>query len=341
MEKLREEAKERKIKEAEELLPLLKELLIRQLSVGSRELAKASGEPTVVMIVGVNGAGKTTTAGKLAAKEAKAGRKVLLAAADTFRAGAIEQLKIWAERAGAQLIHHQEGSDPAAVAFDAIAAAKSRGIDTVFVDTAGRLQNKVNLMAELEKVKRVMGKAQAGAPTRCSWFWTPQQAKTVCPRLGSSTRLWTFQVWSGEAGRHSQRRHRPCHPKGAGSACEVHYVGEGIEDLRPFDLKSLWKRFLKRAEKWVCMVQAFSLCSSSEKPRLCRKIIKRDGEWEMIWKEKYRIGVSMIDKQHQELFRRWKTSLSTCALPASGRTAGESEVDHGVHEGICSGALPR
>jgi len=123
VEKLREEAKERKIKEAEELLPLLKELLIRQLSVGSRELAKASGEPTVVMIVGVNGAGKTTTAGKLAAKEAKAGRKVLLAAADTFRAGAIEQLKIWAERAGAQLIHNQEGSDPAAVAFDAIAAA--------------------------------------------------------------------------------------------------------------------------------------------------------------------------------------------------------------------------
>ena len=224
VEKLREEAKERKIKEAEELLPLLKELLIRQLSVGSRELAKASGEPTVVMIVGVNGAGKTTTAGKLAAKEAKAGRKVLLAAADTFRAGAIEQLKIWAERAGAQLIHHQEGSDPAAVAFDAIAAAKSRGIDTVFVDTAGRLQNKVNLMAELEKVKRVMGKAQAGAPTRCSWFWTPQQAKTVCPRLGSSHQAVDVSgLIPGEAGRHSQRRHRPCHPKGAGSACEVHW----------------------------------------------------------------------------------------------------------------------
>ena len=236
MEKLREEAKERKIKEAEELLPLLKELLIRQLSVGSRELAKASGEPTVVMIVGVNGAGKTTTAGKLAAKEAKAGRKVLLAAADTFRAGAIEQLKIWAERAGAQLIHHQEGSDPAAVAFDAIAAAKSRGIDTVFVDTAGRLQNKVNLMAELEKVKRVMGKAQAGAPHEVLLVLDAttgqnglSQARLFHQAVDVSGLVLAKLDGTAKGGIVLAIQ------KELGLPVKYIGVGEGIEDLRPFD----------------------------------------------------------------------------------------------------------
>ena len=236
VEKLREEAKERKIKEAEELLPLLKELLIRQLSVGSRELAKASGEPTVVMIVGVNGAGKTTTAGKLAAKEAKAGRKVLLAAADTFRAGAIEQLKIWAERAGAQLIHHQEGSDPAAVAFDAIAAAKSRGIDTVFVDTAGRLQNKVNLMAELEKVKRVMGKAQAGAPHEVLLVLDAttgqnglSQARLFHQAVDVSGLVLAKLDGTAKGGIVLAIQ------KELGLPVKYIGVGEGIEDLRPFD----------------------------------------------------------------------------------------------------------
>lgn len=236
VEKLREEAKERKIKEAEELLPLLKELLIRQLSVGSRELAKASDEPTVVMIVGVNGAGKTTTAGKLAAKEAKAGRKVLLAAADTFRAGAIEQLKIWAERAGAQLIHHQEGSDPAAVAFDAIAAAKSRGIDTVFVDTAGRLQNKVNLMAELEKVKRVMGKAQAGAPHEVLLVLDAttgqnglSQARLFHQAVDVSGLVLAKLDGTAKGGIVLAIQ------KELGLPVKYIGVGEGIEDLRPFD----------------------------------------------------------------------------------------------------------
>ncbi len=120
--------------------------------------------PRVVFVVGVNGGGKTTTVGKLAALEAAEGRKVLVVAADTFRAAAIEQLELWAERAGVELIRQREGADPAAVVFDSLQAAKKRDVDTVLVDTAGRLHTKVNLMAELSKVARVAGREVAGAP---------------------------------------------------------------------------------------------------------------------------------------------------------------------------------
>ena len=111
------------------------------------------GEPYVVMVVGVNGAGKTTTIGKLAAQLTKAGRKVWIGAADTFRAAAIDQLQVWADRAGATMIHQQMGSDPASVAYDTLASAKANGADVVLIDTAGRLHNKVNLMNELTKIR--------------------------------------------------------------------------------------------------------------------------------------------------------------------------------------------
>lgn len=120
--------------------------------------------PRVVFIVGVNGGGKTTTIGKLAARERAAGRKVLVAAADTFRAAAIDQLERWAERAGVEVMRHREGSDPSAVVFDALNAALARRIDTVLVDTAGRLHTKAPLMAELEKMTRIAGREIAGAP---------------------------------------------------------------------------------------------------------------------------------------------------------------------------------
>jgi fused signal recognition particle receptor len=121
-------------------------------------------KPQVVMVVGVNGVGKTTTIGKLAAHEAAQGKKVLIAAADTFRAAAIEQIAIWAERAGADIVRHKDHADPAAVAYDSIDAAVSRGVDTVFVDTAGRLHTKVNLMEEIKKVQRTLAKRMPGAP---------------------------------------------------------------------------------------------------------------------------------------------------------------------------------
>jgi fused signal recognition particle receptor len=126
--------------------------------------APTTEKPHVIMVVGVNGVGKTTTIGKLAAKFASEGKKVLLSASDTFRAAAVEQLEIWAERAGADIVRHKDKSDPAAVAFDSVEAAVARGIDVVIVDTAGRLHTKVNLMEELKKIKRSIGKKIPSAP---------------------------------------------------------------------------------------------------------------------------------------------------------------------------------
>jgi len=120
--------------------------------------------PHVVFVVGVNGGGKTTTVGKLAAREKAAGRSVMVVAADTFRAAAIDQLELWAERAGVEVVKHREGADPAAVVFDAMRAARSRNVDTVLVDTAGRLHTKLNLMAELGKLARVAAREAPGSP---------------------------------------------------------------------------------------------------------------------------------------------------------------------------------
>ncbi len=125
---------------------------------------RPTARPLVVLAVGVNGVGKTTTVAKLAARARAEGRTVLLAACDTFRAAAIDQLRIWGDRLGVEVVHQQPGSDPAAVAFDAVSAARARGIDVVFIDSAGRLHTKHSLMDELAKVKRVIAKAQPGAP---------------------------------------------------------------------------------------------------------------------------------------------------------------------------------
>ena len=147
---------ERRFRYGDEARAGLIELLSKQLSVGNTAL-KLTTKPSVILMVGVNGVGKTTTIGKLAARlRAEEGKKILLCAGDTFRAAAAEQLGIWAERAGAELVRHEEGSDPAAVVYDGICAAKARGSDVVIVDTAGRLHNKQNLMNELAKIRRVI-----------------------------------------------------------------------------------------------------------------------------------------------------------------------------------------
>jgi len=152
------------LKEADLLKKSLQELIFHILSQQEKPIDLSLGKPFVIMVIGVNGTGKTTTIGKMAQKFKAQGRNVLLVAADTFRAAAIEQLEIWGQRVGCEVIKQKSGSDPSAVVFDALKAAKARGIDILLVDTAGRLHTKINLMEELKKVKRVMGRELPGAP---------------------------------------------------------------------------------------------------------------------------------------------------------------------------------
>jgi len=166
VDELREAAAEQKMRDAAELKPLLVEKLVALMDEG-QERAALNLNPeglTVILFVGVNGVGKTTTIGKLAHRLKQEGKTVILAAGDTFRAGAIEQLEAWGRRVGADVIRHQAGADPAAVVYDAIQAAKSRGADVLLCDTAGRLQNKANLMEELKKIVRVIAREVPGAP---------------------------------------------------------------------------------------------------------------------------------------------------------------------------------
>jgi fused signal recognition particle receptor len=164
--RLRAEVNQRKLKEPSQLQPLLSEIIHQvwlQEEKANRLRMNADGV-TVFLFVGVNGVGKTTTIGKLAYQLKKEGKRVMLAAGDTFRAGAIEQLQIWGERVGVDVIQHQAGADPAAVIYDAMQAARSRKAEVLLCDTAGRLQNKVNLMEELKKISRVMQRTIPGAP---------------------------------------------------------------------------------------------------------------------------------------------------------------------------------
>lgn len=162
MDEIRQEVKKRNISDAADLRNLLQEMM-KELLVDDVSL-QTDFSPTVILVVGVNGVGKTTTLGKLAYRMRQQGKSVLMVAADTYRAAAIEQLEIWSERVGSEIIKHMPGSDPAAVVFDAIQAARKRDIDVVIIDTAGRLHTKVNLMEELKKVCRVITRELSDAP---------------------------------------------------------------------------------------------------------------------------------------------------------------------------------
>lgn len=156
--------KKKEINTPEDLKPFLEKEITELLLTGSDETRIAAQGPTVMLVIGVNGVGKTTTIGKLSAYYKEQGKSVMLAAADTFRAAAIDQLEIWGQRTDAVVIRHEEGSDPAAVAFDAVKAAKARNIDVLIIDTAGRLQTKSNLMEELKKINRVIQREIPEAP---------------------------------------------------------------------------------------------------------------------------------------------------------------------------------
>jgi len=166
VEHLRSRLRTKPTNDMEEILKIFHDYTLSILNTGEIMEAKPSisGEPYIILVVGVNGSGKTTSIAKLAKKFQQDGKKVLLAAGDTFRAAAIEQLSTWADRLGIEIVKSKPGSDPSAVTFDALTAAKARGIDIVLIDTAGRLQNKTDLMKELEKVRRVCSKVISSAP---------------------------------------------------------------------------------------------------------------------------------------------------------------------------------
>ena len=161
MERLRDDVKSGRLKEKEQVVDALKAILGDMIGEGGE--LDLSGSPTIILVIGVNGAGKTTSIGKISNRLIKRGKKVVVAAADTFRAAAIDQLAVWCERSGADIVKQNEGSDPAAVVFDAVNYAKKRGADVLIVDTAGRLHNKTNLMNELAKINRVIDKECPGA----------------------------------------------------------------------------------------------------------------------------------------------------------------------------------
>jgi len=164
LDRIRERVDRKLVGDSGELRGLIREYLLEVLQTNDRPLAYLAEPPAVIMVVGVNGAGKTTTIGKLASHLKSEGHSVLLCAADTFRAAAVEQLEVWGERTGTRVIRQQTGADPSAVMFDALQAAKSGKVDYVIVDTAGRLQTKTNLMAELEKMRRTASRVIPDAP---------------------------------------------------------------------------------------------------------------------------------------------------------------------------------
>ena len=153
--RLRKVVREQHLKTTEEAKTALKEILVEMLNVGDTEL-NLSTTPSVILVIGVNGVGKTTTIGKIATRLVNEGKNVLLVAGDTFRAAAADQLEIWAERSGADIVRQQEGADPASVVFNGIQSAKAKGADVIIIDTAGRLHNKTNLMNELNKISRIV-----------------------------------------------------------------------------------------------------------------------------------------------------------------------------------------
>lgn len=235
IDELRQRVKKENIKEPLEVKGVLKEI-IKEILAGTDSKLHLGEKPSVIMIIGVNGVGKTTSIGKLAAKFKAEGKKVLLAAGDTFRAAAIDQLEIWAERSGADIVKHSEGSDPSSVVFDAIAAAKARGADVVICDTAGRLHNKKHLMEELKKTERVIERETGGKPaefllvldgsTGQNALIQAKEFKNVSPITGVILTKLDGTAKGGVVIALAREQ---------GIGVKFVGVGEGIDDLQSFD----------------------------------------------------------------------------------------------------------
>ena len=235
VETLRERVKANKIKEPEEVKACLREILVEMLDVGSTEL-DLTDKPAVILMIGVNGVGKTTTIGKLANLLKNQGNRVLLAAGDTFRAAAADQLAIWADRAKVDIVHHEEGSDPAAVVFDAMNAARARKTDVVLVDTAGRLHNKQNLMNELNKIRRVIdreGTASSKEVLLVLDATTGQNGLIQAKQFGESAGITGIVLTKLDGT--AKGGVVLAIAKEMGVPVKFVGLGEGIDDLQPFD----------------------------------------------------------------------------------------------------------
>ncbi len=241
---LREKVREEGLIGKTEIKAALVEILTGFLSVGSFEL-KLDTKPSVILMVGVNGVGKTTTIGKLAAKYSAEGKKVLLAAGDTFRAAAAEQLTVWAERSGAEIVKHGEGSDPGAVVFDALTAAKARGTDIVIIDTAGRLHNKANLMNELAKIRRIITRELPEADVETLAVLdavTGQNGLIQIKQFAETAELTGIVITKLDGTARGGIVFAIA--KDMGLPVKYIGVGEGVDDLMPFEPKSFSEALL-------------------------------------------------------------------------------------------------
>jgi len=234
---IREKARKGEAKDVDSVRDLLKREMTEMLG-DPHPIAIFGNKPFVILAVGVNGVGKTTTIGKLASRFRSQGLSVLLAAGDTFRAAGIEQLEIWSQRADTQLVKHQKGSDPAAVAFDAVVAAQSRNIDVLIIDTAGRLHTKSNLMEELKKVRRSIDKAMPGAPQEILLVVDAttgqnalRQAESFNEAVGITGIALTKLDGTAKGGIIFAVK------KGLGIPVRLIGIGERIDDLRDFEPK--------------------------------------------------------------------------------------------------------
>ena len=233
--KLREAVYQNKIQNGEGVKQALRDILAEKLNVGDTAL-DLSTKPSVVLIIGVNGVGKTTSIGKMANRFKKDGKRVLLCAADTFRAAAADQLEIWAQRADCEIVRSKEGADPGAVLFDSLAAAKARGVDVVLCDTAGRLHNKANLMSELSKLRKIIDRETPDAAKETLLVLDAttgqnglQQAKVFKETAGLTGIILTKLDGTAKGG--------ICVAIAQELGVPVKFVGlgEGIDDLQPFD----------------------------------------------------------------------------------------------------------